>query len=328
MTTRTLGKSGIEVSALGIGCWAIGGVFRGTDGSSWGWGPVDDNESIRALRRGFDLGISFIDTADVYGAGHSEKVIGKAIAGMRDQVVIATKWSNCFDEQSQIADGQDFSVEYVRTALEGSLRRLGTDYIDLFQLHHGALEIERALPLIEPLEELVAEGKIRAYGWSTDDPDRVRAFATAAGDNCVAIQHDFSVFNHSPAVLPVVEELGMASINRGPLAMGVLTGSYTASTQVSPDDFRSSNPEWMVLFKDGKPTPEYLSRLDAVREILTAGGRSLAQGALGFLWGSSHATIPIPGVRTVAQIEDNAGALAHGPLSESQVIEVVRLINN
>src|SRR5690606_4771688 len=124
----------------------------------------------------------------------------------------------------------------------------------------------------------------------------------------------------------VCERTGLASVNRGPLAMGLLTGKYRADTKVGSDDVRGSGAPWMVLFKDGRPAPEYLARLDAVREVLTAGGRTLAQGALGWLWAVSDSTVPIPGCRTLAQIEDNAGALEWGPLTSGQVKEIETLL--
>ena len=132
---RTLGRSGIEVSALGFGCWAIGGEWQDAEGQPLGWGKVDDEESVRAMQRALDLGVTFFDTADVYGTGHSERVLGRALGKHRTDVVIATKWGNLFDERTRIADGQDDSPEHVRRALTASLARLGTDYVDLYQLH-------------------------------------------------------------------------------------------------------------------------------------------------------------------------------------------------
>jgi aryl-alcohol dehydrogenase-like predicted oxidoreductase len=310
---RTLGRSGIEVSALGVGCWAIGGPFwEGTQ--PLGWGEVDDDESIRALRRALELGVSFFDTADVYGTGHSERILGRAFAGHRDEVVIATKWGNTFDEATRQLTGSDATPGYLRSAVDASLRRLGTDRIDLYQLHLNDLPIEQALDLVETLEELVAAGKIRSYGWSTDHADRASAIASV-GPHVAAIQHAMSVLEDSPDVLEVVEKHELASINRGPLAMGLLTGKYTRSSTLGPDDVRGISPDWLAFFQDGRPSPEWLDRVAAVRDALTSDGRTLAQGALGWLWARSDRTIPIPGCRTVAQVEENAGALAKGPLS-------------
>lgn len=321
---RTLGNSGIEVSALGVGCWAIGGPFW-EGAQPLGWGEVDDDESIRALRRALELGVTFFDTADVYGTGHSERIVGRALAGHRDEVVIATKWGNTFDESTRQRTGGNATPEYLREAVEGSLRRLGTDRIDLYQLHLNDLPIEEALGLVETLEDLVAAGKIRSYGWSTDHADRASAIASV-GPHVAAIQHAMSVLEDAPDVLEVVEKHELASINRGPLAMGLLTGKFTRSSTLGTDDVRGISPEWLTYFQDGRPAPEWLDRVAAVRDALTSDGRTLAQGALGWLWARSDRTIPIPGCRTVAQVQENAGALAKGPLSPEAAALVTALL--
>lgn len=320
---RTLGRSGIEVSDLGFGCWAIGGPFWSGE-QPLGWGEVDDEESTRALRRAVELGVTFFDTADVYGTGHSEEVVGRALRTVRDQVVIATKWGNTFDSATRQMTGRDASPGYLRHAVEGSLRRLGTDRIDLYQLHLNDLPIAQGLDLVDTLEELVAAGKIRSYGWSTDFADRATAFASA-GARATAIQHAFSVLEDSQEVLDVCEKLDLASVNRGPLAMGLLTGKFTEASTLGPDDVRGISPDWMRFFRDGRPAPEWLARVAALREALTADGRTLVQGALGYLWARSGRTVPIPGCRTVAQVEENAGALAYGPLPADAYAEVERL---
>lgn len=322
---RRLGRSGIEVSAMGLGCWAIGGPFwRGE--TPVGWGVVKDEESIRAIHRGLELGIDFFDTADVYGAGHSERVLGRALAGRRDRVVIATKFGNIFDEATRQVTGESASPDHIRRACEASLRRLDTDYIDLYQFHLNYHPMDEAPAARETLEALVAEGKIRSYGWSTDDPARARLFAE--GEHCAAIQHQMNVLEDAPEVIAVCEQSNLASINRGPLAMGLLTGKYTPSSQGLPlDDVRSErSPEWMRYFKDGKAHPDWLKKLDAVRQILTSGGRTLSQGALAWLWARTERAIPIPGFRTVAQIDENCGALVHGPLTDAQMGEVDRAL--
>jgi len=321
---RVLGRSGIEVSALGVGCWAIGGPFW-QGAQPLGWGEVDDDESVRALRRALELGVTFFDTADVYGTGHSERILGRAFAGHRDEVVIATKWGNTFDEGTRQLTGGNATPAYLRTAVEASLRRLGTDRIDLYQLHRGDLPIEDGLGLVDTLEALVAEGKIRSYGWSTDFADRAEAIGSV-GTHATAIQHAMSVLEDSPDVLDVVEKHDLASINRGPLAMGLLTGKFTRSSTLGPDDVRGVSPEWLTFFQDGRPAPEWLDRVAAVRDALTSDGRTLAQGALGWLWARSDRTIPIPGCRTVAQVEENAGALAKGPLSPEAAALVTALL--
>jgi len=317
---RMLGRSGIEVSALGLGCWAIGGPFWAGE-IPLGWGEVDDNESIRAIHAALDMGINFFDTANVYGAGHSERILGRALAGRRSQVVIATKFNAVFDEKTRQVIGADASPEGIRRACEDSLRRLNTDYIDLYQFHDNGYPADQAGPVRETLEELVKEGKIRFYGWSTDFPDRAEVFAQ--GPHCTAVQFQLNVLDDNPAVIALCEKYNLAAINRGPLAMGLLTGKYTLQTRVSADDVRGEkSPEWMRYFRDGRPNPEWLAKVEAIREILTSGGRTLAQGALAWLWARSPQNIPIPGFRTVMQVQENAAAMQFGPLTPQQMREI------
>ncbi|MEU8285730.1 aldo/keto reductase [Micromonospora sp. NPDC048905] len=321
-TTRTLGRSGIEVSAIGMGCWAIGGPLWGDDRQPYGWGEVDDDESIRTIHRALDLGVTLFDTASNYGAGHSERILGRALTGRRDSAVIATKFGNVSEESTRRALGTDASPTFAVRSLEDSLRRLGTDHVDLYQLHIAELPVPAALDLVDTLEGLVDQGKIRAYGWSTDNPAAAEAFA-AAGPHCAAIQHDESVLRDNAGVLAVCDSHDLASLNRGPLAMGLLTGSTRA---VGADDVRGRAPEWLEWFTDGRPTPRWAARVDQVRAALTADGRTLAQGALGWLLARSPRTVPIPGLRTVAQAEENLATLALGPLSAEAYAEVERLL--
>jgi aryl-alcohol dehydrogenase-like predicted oxidoreductase len=327
MTTtpaRTLGRSGISVSPMGFGCWAIGGPFWAGE-VPCGWGEVDDNESINALHAAFDLGITFYDTASVYGAGHSEVVLGKAFAGRRDKVVIATKFGPLFDESTRQVTGGDASPASIRRQCEDSLRRLGTDTIDLYQFHFNDHPVAEAGPVRDTLEALVREGKIRAYGWSTDFPDRAGFFAQ--GEKCATIQFELNVLDDNPAVIDICEKNDLAAINRGPLAMGLLTGKYRAGSQLAIDDVRGTkSPEWMKYFRDGQPNPDYMKKVDAVREILTSNGRTVAQGALAWMWARSGKTLPIPGIRTVKQAQENAGAMQFGPLSANQMQEVARIL--
>lgn len=318
-TQRVLGDR--KVSALGFGCWAIGGPFSDTSGKPLGWGEVDDDESTAAIRRAMELGVTFFDTADVYGAGHSERVLGRAIAGHRDEVVIASKWGNVFDEDTKVLTHADQSVDYMNKALRASLRRLGTDHLDLYQLHI-APSIDDAEPLAEAAEALVKEGLIRGYAWSTDDPERAAAWAGRPG--YVAVQHECSVLHDAPEILDLCEHHNLASINRTPLAMGLL-GRRDHTRPATGADIRSSAPEWLRFFTDGVPTPEWARTVDSLREILTSDGRTLAQGALAWLWARSRRTIPIPGFRNVTQAEDNAGALAFGPLRPEQLTEIAGL---
>lgn len=319
MQTRVLGRSGIKVSALGMGCWAIGGPFWRGD-TPVGWGDVNDEDSKRSLERALDLGVTFFDTADVYGCGHSERIVGEVLAGLRNEVVIATKFGNVFDEQTKRITGFSAEPAFIRNACEASLRRLNTDYVDLYQFHKGDYDLDRADEVVETLERLVEEGKIRAYGWSTDDPERARAFAR--GEHCAAIQQRLNIFEGSEETLALCEAENLASINRGPLAMGLLTGKFNADSTLPANDVRR---DWD--FRSG-PQAKRLRMLEELREVLTAGGRTLAQGALGWLWARSEVTVPIPGFKTVAQVEENAGALAFGPLSDTQMADIAELVSS
>lgn len=322
--TRKLGRSGIEISALGMGCWAIGGPFW-EKGTPLGWGEVDDNESIRAVHRAVELGVNFFDTANVYGAGHSERVLAKAFAGKRKEVVIATKFNAVFDEQTREVTGSDSTPTGIRKACEDSLKRLDTDYIDLYQFHDNGFPADKAEPVRETLEELVKEGKLRAYGWSTDFAPSAEVFAQ--GKNCTSIQLQLNVLDDNKEVIALCEKYNLAAINRGPLAMGLLSGKYTVNSKPSIDDVRGEkSPEWMKYFKDGKPSPEWMKKREAVQEILKSRGRTLAQGALAWLWARSEQTIPIPGFRTVAQVEENCGAMQFGALTVEQMNEIETLL--
>lgn len=317
--SRVLGRSGIEVSDLGVGTWAIGGPFAAGD-QQLGWGPVDDEESVRALRRAADLGVTLVDTADVYGAGHAEEVLARALGHRRGELVWATKWGNTFDPATRRLTGTDPSPAHARRALEGSLRRLGTTWVDLWQLHLGDLEPALAEDLVAVCEDLVDEGSVRAYGWSTDDPARAAVFAS--GPRCTAVQHQLNVLEDAPEVLALCEAEHLASVARSPLAMGLLSQRVTAETVVPAGDVRHAQPEWLRWFEGGRPSAEFLARRDAVREVLASDGRSLVQGALAWVWARSAVSVPIPGCRTVAQVEESAGALARGALSAGQLAEV------
>ncbi|MFI0776658.1 aldo/keto reductase [Streptomyces sp. NPDC021212] len=322
---RTLGRSGIEVSALGFGCWAIGGEWQSPDGQPLGWGKVDDDESVRGIRRALDLGVTFFDTADAYGTGHSERLLGRALGKRRADVLVATKWGNVFDERTRTREGQDDSPEHARRALTASLRRLDTDHIDLYQLHISDADPERAARLRETCEEFVREGLIRAYAWSTGDPARAAVFAE--GPHCAAVQHRLNILQDAPELLALCAESDLASINRSPLAMGLLTGKHAAGRALEAGDIRNAPPAWLPGFTaNAGADPAWLQRVDALRSLLTSGGRTLAQGALAWIWARAPRTIPIPGFRTVAQAEENAGAIAKGPLTAGQMADVERIL--
>ena len=180
--------------------------------------------------------------------------------------------------------------------------------------------LEQSDNVFETLEKLRSEGKIDTFGWSTDYPDRAARHAERAG--FVSVQHTMNVFEPVPEMISVIERHGLISINRGPLAMGLLSGKFHADTKVGDKDVRGASLDWMVYFKDGRIAPEFAARLEAVRELLKSDGRTLTQGALAWLWARSPRTLPIPGFRTVAQVEENAGALAKGPLSPAIMNEI------
>ncbi|MFD0587396.1 aldo/keto reductase [Paenibacillus sp. GCM10027627] len=321
---KKLGKSDIEVSPLGLGCWAIGGLFT-LDGIPDGWGEVNDEESIRAIHAAIDRGITFFDTADAYGTGHSEAILGKAVKNRRDQVVIATKFGYTNNELTKEVFGRhDVSPEYIRYACERSLRHLGTDYIDLYQIHAGGLSGEEMDSAIGTLNELQQEGLIRSYGWSTWDPERAESFAKRS--KAVAIQHTLNVLRNEEQMVSVCERYGLSSINNSPLAMGLLSGKFNQNSKLPDSDVRGSSHEWVTYFKDGKPSPEYLEKLNAVKELLGSDGRTLVQGALAWIWGRSNAAIPIPGFKTTKQVEELADAISFGPLSKSQMDEIEKLL--
>jgi aryl-alcohol dehydrogenase-like predicted oxidoreductase len=325
---RTFGRSGIEASAVGMGCWAIGGPWD-MAGAPAGWGVIDDAESTRAIHAALELGANFFDTAANYGAGHSERVLGAALKGRRDKAVISTKFGQKLDEAARnvvpYGENQESSdvVSHVRENLADSLRRLDTDYIDIYLLHVRGLEIERALATRDVLEELVAEGKIRTYGWSTDRPDAIEAFSTSP--RCGVVEQELNVLTGSAEILAIAERLNMASINRAPLGMGVLTGKITPQTRFGDTDIRQK-VEWFAGIKDGQVNQAWLDALASIREILTSEGRTLAQGALAWIWGRSPNTVPIPGFRTVAQVQENAKAMDFGPLTPAQMAEVDRIL--
>ncbi len=315
---RTLGRSGLQVSAMGLGCWAIGGPWKWLDGQG-GWGDIDDNESIRAIQHALDSGINFFDTAANYGTGHSERILGRALAGKRDKAVIATKFGFVVDEANkQVTMRKDDHLQYVRQECEDSLKRLNIDAIDLYQLHVWDYPIEKVPAMVNLLESLVKDGKIRHYGWSTDSVEGARLFAQ--GKHCASIQHDLNVVLDAPEMLKVCEELNLASVNRSPLARGALSGKYAKGTTFPQNDVR--NDEWS---KDHFFAPT-LNQLDAIREILTSNGRTLVQGALAWIWARSEKTIPIPGFKTVAQVDENAKAMQFGPLTTEQMKEIDSLL--
>jgi len=325
MLKRTLGKSKMEVSAVGMGCWAIGGPWTwaqpGNEPYPAGWGDTDDQESIRAVHAALDRGVNFFDTAANYGAGHSEVILGRALKGKRDKVVIATKFGHIVNEEKKIVYGDPGQIiNNVRNDVDNSLRRLQTDVIDIYQLHEGGYDSKLALELQSVLEELVSAGKIRWYGWSTDVVDSAREFANGVSAesalHCTSIQFRLNALYDNPAMRKVCADFDLAGINKDPLNKGILTGKFNSTSTFPDNDIRSR-----ANFSD----PEIVKRLKAVdemRDILTSNGRTMAQGALAYIWALDERMVPIPGFKSVQQVQDNAGALEFGPLTEAQVQEI------
>ncbi len=320
MFKRRLGRSNLEVSAMGLGCWAIGGPWDWleADGSTEpvGWGQVDDAESIRAIHYALDTGINFFDTAANYGCGHSERILSQALAGRRDKVILATKFGYIVNEEKRIVAETEEVVPHIRQECEDSLRRLQTDYIDLYQFHVNKYPPEKAAEVQDVLETLVAEGKIRWYGWSTDNPEGARVFAQ--GQHCTAIQHVLNMGYDVPQMLAVCEEYDQASINRTCLGMGMLTGKFSRDTTFPENDVRH---DWDLQAE--RPTKN-LQRIEAVRKMFADAGevRTQAQIALAWIWTRRDRTIPIPGFKTVAQVKENIQAMEFGLLSNEQMKKI------
>ncbi len=311
-----------NIPHLGMGCWAIGGKFMLEDIET-GYGQVDDDISIKTIRTAYEHGVRIFDTAAVYGAGHSERIVGKALKGKED-AIIATKIGYHFNEETKVITGQDTNPKNTRQAVIKSLQRLQRDTIDIVFLHLNTLRVEQADEIFEALEKLVNEGLIRGYGWSTDFPENIRA--TAGLKHFDYIQHGANVFFDNTAIDALANEHDLWQFNRSPLAMGLLTGKFDATTSFAKNDIRGQNMGWMDYFKNGKVQPEFLQKLCIIQELLTIGGRSLVQGALGYLWAKSPRNIPIPGARTTGQAIENAKSLEFGALPLHIVDEIDKLI--
>jgi aryl-alcohol dehydrogenase-like predicted oxidoreductase len=313
---------GQQVPRVGVGCWAIGGPFR-MDGRQDGWGEIDDGQSLKALALAHELGARLFDTADAYGTGHSEEVLGAAF-GNRDDVVIATKFGFTHDRAKRELTGTDVTPAYMEQALGASLERLGRDRIDLYQLHVGDASAEAMDRLAPALERRAEAGDIAAWGWSTDDAAAVSRVLHYP--HFKAVQQGLDVLRDGPEMVALCDRQQLPNLIRSPLAMGFLTGKFTQESRVSTDDVRGAGHSWVRDFKDGRPSADSLKKLDAIRDVLTGGGRSIAQGALGWVLARSPQTIPIPGFKTEAQIRDNLGALEKGPLSPAAMAEIDALL--
>jgi len=310
LKTRTLGKSGIAVTEIGMGLWAAGGDQ---------WGSTDDQAILDAIDFALDNGVNFYDTADVYGMGHSEELLGKAMQGRRDRFIVATKigWRGFDGEAGRSAYD---TVEKLIAGVESNLRRLQTDYIDIMQSHIDFREPTMEI-FLEGFQRLQRDGKVRAYGVSTSDFDYLKAFNANGG--CATLQVDYSILNRTPEadILPYCQEQNIGVIVRGALAMGILTGKYTAESRFPEGDFRRNwheNPDERTIYLDD------LAKVEKLRPL--ANGRSLAQVALQFTLSHPAVTTVIPGTKNIRQMRDNIQAGLLPPLTAVELAQIDAIV--
>ncbi len=288
MQYRQLGQHGPEVSAIGLGCMSIGIADVYTSSAH------DDDAAIALIHRTLDLGITLLDTADIYGV--SELQVGKAIRGRRDQVVVATKFG--FVEK-----GVDGSPKHVREACEASLQRLGVDSIDLYYLHRvdANVSIEAT---VGAMADVVREGKVKHLGLSEANPDTVRR--AHAVHPIAAVQTEYSLFTRDPelALLPALRQLGIALVAYSPLGRGFLAGRFRTIDDLAPDDWRRGNPRFQ-----GENFTKNVALADRLRDLAKEKGCTPAQLALAWLIVRNHDVIPIPGTSSIERLEENVGAL-------------------
>ena len=298
MNYRTLGSTGIKVSEIGFGAWAIGGATD-AQGIPVGWGNATDDESLAALRRARDLGVTFFDTADLYGYGRSESLIGIVLSKVRDQVAIATKVGNVRTTSGQVI--KDFSKRHIFYAIDGSLKRLRTDYVDLYQLHNPSLEDLERGSIQEAMEMLQSLGKIRFWGISVSTPQEgIAAIRNGWG---YTLQVLYNVLNQSAAaeLFPLAIEKNFGIIARVPLASGLLTGKYRTQSTFAGDDVRQN-------FLTPRRLAEALERIAEVKGIVGGEARSLGEAALRFVLAEQAVSTVIPGARNAHQVELNVAA--------------------
>lgn len=298
MHYRKLGRTGLTVSEIGFGGWAIGGPADAA-GTPLGWGRTNDDESIAAIRRARELGVTFFDTADSYGFGRSESLLGLVLSRTRHDVVIATKVGVSRDRDGKVT--KDFTQSHLLHAVDGSLKRLRTDYIDLYQLHNPTLAELRRDELHETMDRLQAAGKIRFWGVSISTPDEgIEVMEKGWG---YTLQVLYNVLNQAPAttLFPRAQEKGYGIIARVPLASGLLSGKFRVDTRFAEDDVRQN-------FLTPKRLEEVMPRVDEAKSIIGGTARHLAEGALRFVLAHEAVSTTIPGMRNVRQVEMNVAA--------------------
>ncbi|MUK01593.1 aldo/keto reductase [Vibrio cholerae] len=289
----TLGSAGLEVSRLGLGCMGMSAFYTGS-GSN-------EPESIATIHRALDLGVTFFDTAEMYGPYVNEELLGRALGSRRSEVVVATKFGT-ISHRADDAFGLDGSAENVRLSVEGSLKRLNTDYIDLYYQHR----MDPATPVEETmgaLAELVQEGKIRHIGLSEAAPDTVRR--AHAVHPVAALQTEYSLWSRDPEqqILPTVRELGIGFVPYSPLGRGFLTGTIRSVDQLDEDDFRRNNPRFA-----GENLQHNIRIVEQVDTVAAELGVKPGQVALAWLLAQGDDIAPIPGTKRVAYLEENTAA--------------------
>jgi aryl-alcohol dehydrogenase-like predicted oxidoreductase len=303
MERRTLGQ-GLEVSAIGLGCM----------GMSEFYGARDEQEALDTIHRALDLGVTFLDTADMYGPFTNEKLVARAIAGRRDEVQLATKFGNVRGENGEYL-GIRGDADYVRQACEASLERLGVDHIDLYYQHRvdKATDIEET---VGAMAELVEAGKVRHLGLSEASPETIRR--AHAVHPITALQSEYSLWTRDPEdeILPTIRELGIGFVAYSPLGRGFLSGRITSPEDLDPDDFRRRNPRFQ-----GENFDRNLELVDRVREIAGEKGATPSQLALAWVLRQRDDIVPIPGTKRVAYLEENAGA-ASVELSDDELARI------
>ena len=312
---RILGKSGIKITKVGFGLWAAGG-----DAGSNNWGPTDDQEIINTIDKALEMGVTLFDTADVYGLGHSEILLGKAMKGRRERFIVASKigWIG-FDGDNNRT--QYSTVEKLVAGVEENLSRLGTDYIDVLQNHIGFREPNMEI-FIEGFQKLQQQGKVRAYGLSTSDLGYIKAFN--ADGNCAMLQIDYSILNRTPEaeIYPYCLANNIGILVRGPLAMGILTGKFSPETTFAEGEWRN---RWL---DDPDEHKQYLADLTSVNKLrsLANEDRTMAQLALQFVMAHPAVTSVIPGAKNSQQLASNTGAALLADLTTTEMATIDAIV--